>query len=390
MAVIGVWLDRAGSLAECGQLVGDGIELVELTGEVTTLPTHLDACLVDGACLVRRAAVLRRRKISDEPVFFPVLAMVNGQVLDAELERILATADDIVRLPVSPAEWRGRLRCLLAARSRSQAGCELAASRKRVQAVLARLAGGIARDIDGPVQYLGDNLEFLAATFGRLVAALDGLAATAMDPDGEGAALLPGKLAAMLDDEELRFALEEAPAAIRESREGLDRMAALVAAVVRTTAIGPDGRWPADVNEAITDVLVMTRNDYKSLAIVETRLDPDLPPVALDAGVLRLGLIALVACAVRAVQDRGGPDGALCRIVLTASSRGDLVEVSLGVDCQKGCCPAGRVTPEPCIVGFLAGRQASLTCLAREGTQGEEDVFMLSLPGLSGPFLEAG
>lgn len=404
MAVIGIWRDPRGPLAQWGGPVaaGDGTvaagdELVMLPAEATTLPDRLDLCLADAAGLALHATVLLDRKRTEAPVFFPILAVVGAGASDEDIDEVLAVADDVVRLPAGSAEWNGRLRCLLAARERSRTADALARSRRQLDATMRRLAAGIAREIDGPVQYLGDNLRFLADTFNRLVAALDGLAETAMETERADAALLLGRLAGLLDDEDLRYAMEETPAAIRESREGLDRVAGLVAAVERSAAVGGDGGLPVDVAEAVADALAMTRHAWEGAFTVETRLDAELPPVAIDGGVLRLGLLSLLACATTSCRsDREAPAaGIRPRLVLSARLREDRVELGVGVTGKAGCRLSGHGCPEPALASLLERWQVRLARVTRmgrrEGDRREdpEAVVLLSLPCRPGPVLDS-
>jgi signal transduction histidine kinase len=191
---------------------------------------------------------------------------------------------------------------------------------------LDRLASGIAQEIQSPVQYVGGNLEFMGNTFMRLVEALDRLSAAALDADGDEAGLAAA-LAELLDDEELRFLLEETPAAIRESHEGLRRVAAIVHAVGRLAR--PDGQdaRTADVAEAVRDMLVATRSVWKYVADVETAIAPELPAALVPPSALCRALLAIFLQAADAVDLRLGGRAGKGRIAVAVSRRGEALEV---------------------------------------------------------------
>ena len=384
MAVLGVWGLEVGAVAA---LVGEGHELVVVPGEMDRLPAELDACLVSGPAVTAAAGLLAAHKRIVAPDFFPVLALVDPGCGPADLARVLAVADDILTLSASPVEGAGRLRCLLAARDR-------AAVAGAFRQEMARLAGGIAGEIDAPVEVLAGNLEFLGSAFAQVIAALDELAATAMAhedgddaPDGSGALRLVGSLAGLLADEDLRFALEEVPGAIRESQETLDRVAGLVAAVKRTSEADTGIQGPSDVSLALEDAAALTRHDWKYVATLATTAEPDLPPVWLPAGVLRQGLVFLMLRAARVLRQGASPDGDLGRIDLRAGLQGEHVAVVVETSGPLAV-PDGPATGLDPAVTVLFGRYgAGVSRLEPSGRNGMVDAVIVSLPCRSRPGL---
>jgi len=384
MAVLGVWGLEVGAVAA---LVGEGHELVVVPGEMDRLPAELDACLVSGPAVTAAAGLLAAHKRIVAPDFFPVLALVDPGCGPADLARVLAVADDILTLSASPVEGAGRLRCLLAARDR-------AAVAGAFRQEMARLAGGIAGEIDAPVEVLAGNLEFLGSAFAQVIAALNELAATAMAhedgndaPDGSGALRLVGSLAGLLADEDLRFALEEVPGAIRESQETLDRVAGLVAAVKRTSEADAGIQGPSDVSLALEDAAALTRHDWKYVATLDTLVEPELPPVWLPAGVLRLGLVFLLLRAARLLRQGASPDGDLGHIAVQAGLQGEHVAVVVETSGPLAV-PDGPATGlDPAVTNLLGRYGAGISRLEPSGRNGMVDAVIVSLPCRSRPGL---
>ncbi|MGD9608788.1 MAG: hypothetical protein AB7U59_05225 [Desulfovibrionaceae bacterium] len=390
MAVLGVWGLEAGAVAA---LVGEGHELVVVPGETDRLPAELDACLVSGPVAVAVAGLLAAHKLAVAPAFFPVLALVAPGCGPTDLARVLEVADDVLSLSASPVEGAGRLRCLLASRERSLAARDRAASEEAFRQAMERLAGGIAGEIDAPVEVLAGNLEFLGSAFTQVIAALDELAGVAMAhdgddaPDGRDTLRLLGSLAGLLGDEDLRFALEEVPGAIRESQETLDQVAGLVAAVKRTSEAATGVQGPSDVSLALEDAAALTRHDWKFVATLATTVEPDLSPVWLPAGVLRLGLVFLLLRAARLLRQRARPGGDPGRIALRAGLQGEyvavVVETSGPLTVQDG--PATGL--EPAVTLLLGRYGAGVSRLEPSGRNGGTDTVLVSLPYRSRPRL---
>jgi signal transduction histidine kinase len=192
---------------------------------------------------------------------------------------------------------------------------------------LGQLAAGIAHEINTPVQYVGGNLVFLGNVFSRLVELLDRLTAVAMEPDG--AARLAGELVSGIGDEDLRFLLEETPAAIRESKEGLDRVAAIVLSMKRFAHPDADAAVPVDVGAAIEDTLAVSRSAWKYVAEVEKDIEPDLPPVAFVPSDFNQVLLNIVVNAAQAIEEKIAGKGGKGRISIRAVRRGQAVEVTI-------------------------------------------------------------
>ena len=97
---------------------------------------------------------------------------------------------------------------------------------------LGQLAGGIAHEINTPIQFISDNLSFLSDILGPVLKAVGGsLNAAARLRAGED----PGDVAALLEqiaqDADLDFVAAEAPTALSQSQEGLERVATIVRAM---------------------------------------------------------------------------------------------------------------------------------------------------------------
>ncbi|MEL7641850.1 MAG: hypothetical protein AAGU21_19625 [Solidesulfovibrio sp.] len=388
MDLIGVWLDDETSARLSRGLSPLGFATRRIEGPGHLSP-DLGGLVIGADTLVAHGAAVRAFRQAGGEFAAPVVAVLDRDADEAAVARVLGLADETAREPVGARELGARLRLL------GRLGRALAAARGTVPpphgptaalgpaswslAALERLVAGMAPEIGSPVQYVGGNLEFLANTFARLIEALDGLSAAALGADRDHGALVQA-LAGLLDDEELRFLLEETPAAIRESREGLDRVAAIVHCVGRL--VQADGLAPSgvDVAGAVRDMLVVSRGVWKYAADVETDIEPDLPPVVFPARALCQALLALLLGAAEALATRRGGKG---RIEVAACRRGEAVEVVVrDWDGREGTAavPDGPGAPRRAlglVRSLLAGQAAAMDVLS--GRAGETTV-VLRLP----------
>jgi PAS domain S-box-containing protein len=141
---------------------------------------------------------------------------------------------------------------------------------------IGQLAAGVAHEINTPIQYVGNNLQFLLDTFEELKTMVHG--------DGSEALL------------------EEIPVAIQEAQEGVERVARIVRALKSLGHSRSDVKAPADINEAVRNTMAVAYNEVKHVATVGLDLG-ELPPIMCHIGDINQVLLNLIVNAAHAVGD---------------------------------------------------------------------------------------
>jgi signal transduction histidine kinase len=226
-----------------------------------------------------------------------------------------------------------------ALRAREQDHQDLADVRQRLLnqeklASIGTLAAGIAHEINTPTQFVGDNISFLSDAFSDLLTVVEELL-----PAKPGYSTPVGVM-------ELGFLREEIPAALKQSQEGLERVAKIVRSVKEFSHPGATGRLAVDLNRAVQSTLTVCRNEWKYVAEVETDLDAALPLVPCLPGEINQVLLNLIVNAAQAIEDRRAKEAEprAGRIVVRTRREGDMVRISIQ---DNGCgipeAVAGRV-----------------------------------------------
>ncbi|MDT4990477.1 MAG: two-component system, NtrC family, sensor kinase [Actinoplanes sp.] len=173
-----------------------------------------------------------------------------------------------------------------------------------------RLAAGIAHEINTPIQFVGDNTRFLESAFADLNRLHE--AYRELMPEASSAAdrvEAVAKADALAHDIDIDFLLEEVPMAIRQSLEGISRVATIVRAMKAFGHPGSEEKTRADLNEAITNTLIVANNEIKFVADVETEL-ADIPLVLCHLGDVNQVILNLVVNAAHAIAS-AGPRGTI-------------------------------------------------------------------------------
>lgn len=160
------------------------------------------------------------------------------------------------------------------------------------------LAAGIAHEINTPIQFIGDNINFLAEAFTQVTRVLRATYRFVPAIEDHRAR----QLAAVIGEVDLPWLLEEVPEAARQSLEGVARVATIVKAMRNFGH--PDHREPSpiDINGAIRDTATIARNEHKYVA--DLQLDLGLiPPVLGYPSEFHQVVLNLIVNAAHAVAD---------------------------------------------------------------------------------------
>lgn len=203
---------------------------------------------------------------------------------------------------------------------------------RRLEAI-GRLAGGIAHEINTPIQFIGDNVRFLRDAFAATIELVTAYRACLFS-DREMSRQERVEIAESAEQQaDVAFLTEEVPPAVEETLDGVRRVAAIVKAMKVVGAPGQTGQRPADLNAAIESTVVVTRSEYKQVATLELDLG-ELPPVMCRLGQLNQVLLNLIVNAAHAIADTGAERGGLGVIRIRTRHDGDDVVVNVSDD---GC-----------------------------------------------------
>jgi signal transduction histidine kinase len=266
------------------------------------------------------------------PVSFTLLAVFCSfisRVRFEELRRMLRDADEQRRALQaahgSLTETSGRLQTEMEAREHAE--IELRHAQK-LEAV-GRLAAGIAHEINTPVQFVGDNVQFLKQASCDLLLLIEHYrsAIEVLATDASKASVVADVNQAEADAD-LLYLVDNLPRAATATMEGLQRIAVIVRSMKEFAHPTQKEMVPMDVNHGILTTLTIARSEYKHVAEVETELG-DLPRVTCFPGDVNQVLLNIIVNAAHAIGDVVTGTETKGRIQVRTRLDGEFVEIAI-------------------------------------------------------------
>lgn|GEM_PF-423624 len=174
-------------------------------------------------------------------------------------------------------------------------------SAQRLESI-GQLAAGVAHEINTPVQFIGDNLNFIKPGIVDLIK----LTSEMEKVINQGTISEEDKqtINEKIKDIDVEYLAEEIPNAINETIDGVDRVSEIVRAMKEFTHPGKKEMSPTNINKLLSDTIVVAKNEWKYVANLTTEFDENLPPVMCLAGELNQVFLNLIINSSHSISER--------------------------------------------------------------------------------------
>lgn len=170
---------------------------------------------------------------------------------------------------------------------------------------IGQLAAGIAHEINTPVQYVGDNLHFIQECQSSLRELFTKYAKLLEVNKKEG--LFPeliDEIETEIVEIDLDYLNEEGQKAIIQSLEGVERIAKIVRALKEFSHPSQGEKVFSDINKALNSTIIISRNEWKYVAELQTELEPELPMVNCLIDLINQALLNIIVNAADAIREK--------------------------------------------------------------------------------------
>ncbi len=191
------------------------------------------------------------------------------------------------------------------------------------------LAAGIAHEINTPIQYVSDNLRFLADSFNDITGAIDSLQETiAACEDRPEFSEKVAVITTILEGADFPYLKEEIPRALDQTREGVKRVATIVRAMKEFSHPDMEKMTAVDLNRAIESTITVARNEWKYVAELTTDFDAALPMVTCIPGAFNQVILNLIVNAAHAIAGNAHRESGVKGCITVSTKRiGGMAEI---------------------------------------------------------------
>ncbi|MFH0924166.1 MAG: ATP-binding protein [bacterium] len=169
---------------------------------------------------------------------------------------------------------------------------------------IGRLAAGIAHEINTPIQFIGDNLSFLGQSVQTMVQLISMYRSFLAECEHKCKASKRLETAYKVEkDSDLEFIITEGPKAVKQSIEGVGHITKIVQSMREFSHFSDEQKAEADINKAIENATVISKNEWKYVADLKTELDQGLPLVFCFIGDIKQVILNIIINAAHAIEE---------------------------------------------------------------------------------------
>jgi signal transduction histidine kinase len=191
---------------------------------------------------------------------------------------------------------------------------------------IGQLSAGIAHEINTPMQYISDNLNFLKDSFTDVAKALKTIKKSQINNT-----LDEKKLDEIFAEADIEYLSGELPLAFEQTTEGVERVCSIVKAMKEYSHPSSEEKISTNINKCIESTITISKHTWKYHADMVVLLDPELPDIMCYPGPFNEVILNIIVNAADAIKERVESDDTIDKgsITIQTLSIGDFVEIRI-------------------------------------------------------------
>ena len=172
---------------------------------------------------------------------------------------------------------------------------------------IGQLAAGIAHEINTPIQYIGDNIKFLDKAYSKyaeILAAYQRVIEEHVEEKITQSEI--NQLEELVHQKKITYYATEIPKSIQESLDGTERVRKIVLAMREFSHPSIKEKKFFDINHGIQTCIVISNNEWKYFAEMETDLDENLPLVYCQIDEINQVVLNMIVNAAQSIEEKMG------------------------------------------------------------------------------------
>ncbi len=170
---------------------------------------------------------------------------------------------------------------------------------------LGQMAGNIAHEIKTPLQFIGNNGQFLCESFRDISKFYEAVFECLPEIERSDKKQVAEKIRQTIECCDIEYHLREIPKACDQVVDGVAAVSNVIRSMKEYSHPGRGGMEKADVNKLLHSTVVIVQNEIKKVLDIETEFCPGLPQILCYQGELNHVFMNLLGNAVDAIQEKG-------------------------------------------------------------------------------------
>jgi len=169
---------------------------------------------------------------------------------------------------------------------------------------IGQLAAGIAHEINTPMQYVGDNANFLADAYISMTQVFNDFTTFLENGEEHTTEDIRDFYQTKMAEMDLEFIFEEVPGAIEQTRTGIERVTKIVKAMKDFAHPGSKEKAFFNLNNGLQNTVTISKNEWKYIAEIELDLDENIEGILCLQDELNQVFLNMIVNAAHAIAEK--------------------------------------------------------------------------------------